>query len=148
MHRGWRNDHWRTWRRARQASVHGPALHRGHACRDVRVALGVRSAPSREPGQDRAGPQLPRMARRTISATALLVISATQLSGTEEVAARIREARDLGASLRIVGRGHWLDAGRECRASETLDLSALDGVTEYEPGDLTLTARAGTALSE
>ena len=88
------------------------------------------------------------MARRTLGAATLGVIDTIRLSGTEDVAARVREARDANTPLRIVGRGHWLDAGRECRASQTLDLSALDGVIEYEPGDLTLTARAGTALSD
>ena len=33
-------------------------------------------------------------------------------------------------------------------ASRTLDISALSGITEYVPGDLTLTANAGTTLAE
>ncbi|CAN5253709.1 glycolate oxidase subunit GlcE [soil metagenome] len=64
------------------------------------------------------------------------------------IADRIRAARARGVPLRIVSRGHWLDAGWPCSASERLDLSALDGIVSYEPGDLTLTARAGTSLSE
>jgi glycolate dehydrogenase FAD-binding subunit len=88
------------------------------------------------------------MARRAVRAATLRVIVARQLTSTDEVAACIREARESSTSLRIVGRGHWLDAGRECRANEPLSLGALDGVTEYEPGDLVLTARAGTSLAE
>jgi glycolate oxidase FAD binding subunit len=76
------------------------------------------------------------------------VIGQSPLTSTEGVAARVRSARASNTPLRIVGRGHWLDAGRECSAAETLSLDALDGVTEYEPGDLVLTARAGTTLAE
>jgi glycolate oxidase FAD binding subunit len=65
-----------------------------------------------------------------------------------EVAAAIRDARAAGTSLRIVGGGTWLDAGRPVRADATLPLSSLRGVTQYEPGDFTLTARAGTPLGE
>lgn len=64
------------------------------------------------------------------------------------VADRVRAARAAGTPLRIVGGGHWLDANRPCRAHDRLDLAAHGGVVEYEPGDLTLTARAGTPLSE
>lgn len=64
------------------------------------------------------------------------------------VADAVRAARASGAPLRIRGAGTWLDAGLPCGASSTLDLSAHSGVTEYEPGDFTLAARAGTSLAE
>ena len=41
-----------------------------------------------------------------------------------------------------------LDAGRPVHASRTLSLAGLSGIVDYVPGDLTLTARAGTPLSE
>lgn len=63
------------------------------------------------------------------------------------VADRVRAARAGRTPLRIVGGGHWLDAGRPCRAVETVILAPHAGVVEYEPGDLTLTARAGTTLA-
>lgn len=66
----------------------------------------------------------------------------------DEVLARVREARGARAPLRVHGTGHWLDAGRPVRASTTLSLAGLSGVLEYTPGDLTLTARAGTTLAE
>ncbi len=50
--------------------------------------------------------------------------------------------------LRIVGNGTWLDAGHPVYATGTLDLSGLAGIVEYVPGDLTLTALAGTTLAE
>lgn len=66
-----------------------------------------------------------------------------------DVAAAIRDAAALGVPLRIRGAGQWLDAGRPVTASaSTLDVSALRGIVEYNPGDLTLTARAGTTLAE
>ena len=50
--------------------------------------------------------------------------------------------------LRIVGAGTWLNAGRPTHASQTLSLREHSGLVEYVPGDLTLTARAGTTLAE
>jgi glycolate oxidase FAD binding subunit len=64
----------------------------------------------------------------------------------QAVAERVRSARAARTPLRITAGGHWLDAGRPCRAGDALDLSRHAGVVEYEPGDLTLTARAGTSL--
>ena len=64
------------------------------------------------------------------------------------VAAAIRDANATRTSLRLVGGGTWLDAGRPVHAGATLDLSSLRGVVQYEPGDFTLTARAGTTLAE
>jgi glycolate oxidase FAD binding subunit len=48
--------------------------------------------------------------------------------------------------MRIVGGGSWLDANRPVRADSMLVVRGLSGIVEYEPGDLTLTARAGTTL--
>ena len=50
--------------------------------------------------------------------------------------------------LRIVGRGTWLDAGRPVEATRQVSLDGLTGIIDYIPGDLTLTARAGTTLAE
>ena len=61
---------------------------------------------------------------------------------------RVRSARAARTPLRISGAGRWLDAGRPCRATEPLALDACTGIVQYEPGDLTLTARAGTTLAE
>ena len=64
------------------------------------------------------------------------------------VRARVADASSRGTSLRIVGRGAWLDAGRPVRATETVSTAGLVGITEYVPGDLVLTARAGTTLGD
>lgn len=65
-----------------------------------------------------------------------------------EIRDRIRAAAAGRRTLRIIGGGSWLDANRPVHADDSLDLSAYSGIVEYEPGDLTLTARAGTTLDE
>src|SRR5262245_32383481 len=66
----------------------------------------------------------------------------------EEVREIVRDAIANRTSLRIVGRGTWLDAGRPVVADRYVSLDALTGIVDYTPGDLTLTARAGTTLAE
>src|SRR5688572_29950214 len=65
-----------------------------------------------------------------------------------EVVDAVKAAHGEHAPLRIVGRGGWLQAGHPVDATRTLDVSRLNGIVEYVPGDLTLTARAGTTLAE
>lgn len=60
----------------------------------------------------------------------------------------LRDAHAHREPVRIAGAGSWLHAGRPVAAETTLDLSRLSGIVEYVPGDLTLTARAGTSLAE
>src|SRR5919198_5685090 len=74
--------------------------------------------------------------------------AAASVTSTAEVQERVRDAAERGAPLRIAGRGTWLDAGRSVRTDHLLSLESLSGVVEYTPGDLTLTARAGTPLDE
>lgn len=66
----------------------------------------------------------------------------------DELREMIVEHAGRRAPLRIAARGTWLDAGRPVEGATRLDVSALTGVVEYTPGDLTLTARAGTTLGE
>ena len=65
-----------------------------------------------------------------------------------EVRDAIRDAIAHRRTLRVVSGGTWLDANRPVRADTALDVGGLAGIVEYEPGDLTLTARAGTTLDE
>ncbi|HMG71612.1 MAG TPA: FAD-binding protein [Gemmatimonadaceae bacterium] len=67
---------------------------------------------------------------------------------TEAVVAAVRESAEARSPLRISGQSTWLDAGRPVRAGRTLSLGGDRGVVSYVPGDLTLTVRAGTPLSE
>jgi glycolate oxidase FAD binding subunit len=53
-----------------------------------------------------------------------------------------------GKSLEILGHGSKREIGRPPHADLALDLSALSGVTLYEPEELVLSAKAGTPLAE
>jgi len=75
-------------------------------------------------------------------------VTTTVSPSTETIAARVRDAASRGTRLRIAGAGTWLDAGRPVDSTEQLSLGAHTGISEYTPGDLTLTARAGTTLRE
>ena len=88
------------------------------------------------------------MARRSRGPHRSRHVSATIASTTAQaIADRVHEARAARTPLRIRGGGRWLDGGRPCRAGAILDLAPHAGIVEYEPGDLTLTARAGTSLA-
>lgn len=65
-----------------------------------------------------------------------------------EIGTRVAGAAESRRALRIAGRGSWLDAGAPVTAGETLSLASYSGIVDYVPGDLTITVRAGTPLSE
>jgi glycolate dehydrogenase FAD-binding subunit len=91
-----------------------------------------------------------RRARRLEAERGSNVTSAPTLSAptsAEELSDVVREAVSRVSSLRIVGCGSWLDANRPVRADGVISTRGLSGIVEYVPGDLTLTARAGTTLS-
>jgi glycolate oxidase FAD binding subunit len=67
---------------------------------------------------------------------------------TSRIAEQVREAFAAQRPLRLKAAGTWMSAGRPARTAETLSLGDDRGIVEYVPGDLTLTARAGTPLSE
>jgi glycolate oxidase FAD binding subunit len=61
----------------------------------------------------------------------------------------VREAVSTRTPMRIAGGGSWLDAGWPVAPDARLvRLDGLRGITQYTPGDLTLTARAGTPLRD
>jgi glycolate oxidase FAD binding subunit len=66
----------------------------------------------------------------------------------KDVAAAVEWAAGEGKTLEIVGRGSKRGIGRAAQWDLTLDLSALTGVTLYEPEELVLSARAGTPIAE
>lgn len=65
-----------------------------------------------------------------------------------EVEAAVAWAVGNGKSLEIVGHGSKRALGRPAQTDATLDLSALAGVTLYEPEELVLSAKAGTPIAE
>ena len=64
------------------------------------------------------------------------------------MAETVAAANNEGRTVRISGRGSWLGAGGPVQASEALSLASYSGIVDYVPGDLTITVRAGTPLSE
>src|SRR5689334_19753034 len=75
-------------------------------------------------------------------------VSALRPTTTAEVQGLVREAIARRSPVRIISRGTWLQAGRPVRHAESIVLDGLSGIVDYTPGDLTLTARAGTTLAE
>ena len=76
-------------------------------------------------------------------------LGASPPSDTAGVRDIVRSAIDRGTRLRIIGRGTWHGAGRPVVSdAEPVSLDRLTGIVDYTPGDLTLTARAGTTLAE
>lgn len=68
----------------------------------------------------------------------------------DDVSAIVRDAVASGHGLRVRGAGTWMPphaGGREA-ALDVLDLSALGGVHEYTPGDLTISVGAGMTIAE
>ena len=72
----------------------------------------------------------------------------TIAAGVESLVEQVRHAHAHRIALRIVGSGTWLDGGRPSSATTMLNVAPLRGIVAYEPGDLTLTALAGTTLAE
>jgi glycolate oxidase FAD binding subunit len=66
----------------------------------------------------------------------------------KEVEAAVQWALAQGRALELVGHGSKRAIGRPTQTPLALDLSALSGVTLYEPEELVLSARAGTPLRE
>lgn len=75
-------------------------------------------------------------------------MTALSVSSPADLRDRVRDASTRGTPLRVVGAGTWLDAGRPVRSVESISTHGLSGIVDYVPGDLTLTARAGTPLAE
>lgn len=65
-----------------------------------------------------------------------------------EVVEAVHWAVSEGRTLEVAGKGSKRVLGRHIQTDATLDLSALAGVTLYEPEELVLSARAGTPLIE
>ncbi len=76
-------------------------------------------------------------------------MSAVLLPNSEaEIADIVTEAAAHKTPLKIIGSGTREGLGRPVAAKTTLSLSKLSGITLYEPGALTIVAKAGTPLKE
>ena len=70
------------------------------------------------------------------------------MRGDAAISAAVRDSAASRTTMRIVGRGTWLDAVSPVTAMARLSLEADSGIVAYVPDDLTVTARAGTTLRE
>jgi glycolate oxidase FAD binding subunit len=73
---------------------------------------------------------------------------AIEPESTEELREAVASAVAEGAPLEVVGGGSKRGIGRATQTRAALDLSALRGVTIYEPEELVFSARAATPLAE
>ena len=76
------------------------------------------------------------------------ILSPLKPTSADDLLASVKDALAAATPLEILGRGTKRDLGRPFQAGRKLDLSAMTGVTLYEPGELVLSARAGTPLAE
>ncbi len=66
----------------------------------------------------------------------------------EDVATAVAWAVSEDAPVEIVGHGSRRGIGHSARCEHTIDMSAMSGVTLYEPEELVLSARAGTPVAD
>ena len=66
----------------------------------------------------------------------------------DEVVEALRAALDRGQALDVVGAGSKRAIGKPGDGEPRLDLSAISGITLYEPAELVLSARAATPMAE
>ena len=66
----------------------------------------------------------------------------------EQVRDAIRWSAENDTPVELIGHGTKRDLGRPGNVGHTLDVSALTGISLYEPEELVLSAGAGTPMSE
>jgi glycolate oxidase FAD binding subunit len=69
-------------------------------------------------------------------------------SSEAEACAVVAEAAARRTPLAVVGGGTKVEVGRPAQSEATLSSGGLSGVTLYEPAEMVVAARAGTALAE
>jgi glycolate oxidase FAD binding subunit len=72
----------------------------------------------------------------------------THVAIEAELVEAVRAARETREPFEIVGRGTKRAYGRAMAIANTLDVSALSGILNYEHDELVITARAATPISE
>ncbi|HYM31990.1 MAG TPA: glycolate oxidase subunit GlcE [Candidatus Cybelea sp.] len=73
---------------------------------------------------------------------------ASRPENAAQVEDAVKSALSAGMPLEILGRGTKRGLGRPMQTAARLDLSALRGITLYEPEELVMSALAGTPISE
>ncbi len=75
-------------------------------------------------------------------------MSPTSPASVDALATTMREHHAARRPMRLVGSGTWLQGGGPFADAAVVSLRALSGIVEYTPGDLVITARAGTTVRE
>jgi glycolate oxidase FAD binding subunit len=88
------------------------------------------------------------MANRARPVEVATMTDRLQARDAKDVEGAVQWALGAGRGLEILGHGSKRLIGRPARTDLALDLSALSGITLYEPEELVLSARAGTSLNE
>lgn len=78
----------------------------------------------------------------------MAAFDAIRPSSTDEVQAALLDAAAAGTRLRVTGGGTRHAMSGSDAAARELNLSAITGITNYEPAELVLSLRAGTPLDE
>jgi FAD/FMN-containing dehydrogenase len=66
----------------------------------------------------------------------------------EEIARLVVEAGKASRPIEVRGGGTRLDLGRPVQSASVLSVARLSGITNYDPSELVMAARAGTPLAE
>ena len=71
-----------------------------------------------------------------------------KIQNLDEAAAAILDAQQAKRRLEVRGLGTKIRLGNQPDYDDCLDVSAMQGIVDYQPEELVLTVRAGTALAE
>lgn len=69
-------------------------------------------------------------------------------SNEQELKSAVEQACANGQALEVIGSGSKKSLGRPVKADQLLDLTGFQGVVDYEPAELVLTAKPGTPLAD
>ena len=157
MRRSRRRADRRAWRRRRKARPHARDVQRGGSRAADALEMRLRC---RRPAQSRQGISETSPLRRTrphaysrrqgaVSRSAQVLMTDTFKPRDEkEIVEAVAWAVSGGKKLEVIGRGSKRAIGRAAQFDTTLDVSALSGVSLYEPEELVFSAQAGTPLNE
>ena len=80
--------------------------------------------------------------------TSAVVTTVDQPQSVDDVCTVMLDAISRDEPLHILGADTWHNAGAPVHATRIVSLAAVSGIVAYVPGDLTITALAGTTLAE
>ena len=76
------------------------------------------------------------------------MVASYEPADEKETVEAVAEARSKGLPMEIAGGGTKRGLGRPIQAGAALSMAKLTGITLYEPAELVISAKAGTALAD